>query len=889
MKKLYFLLLFFTSIIHAQIVNIPDANFKDFLLHHSVYEVDTNHDEQIQLSEAQAITHMFFHVYNLYDIENVSDMTGIEAFTNLRVLDCNNNQLTSLNLSSLTQLEELYCGNNNLSSLNVTGLTNLKLIMANNNQLSNIDLSTLTAIEQVNLEYNLFTSLTITNPSMRAIMCHNNQLTNLNITGLLNLVQLNCSDNLLTSLDLTGCLNLVMVECYNNLFTALDFSNQSALQYLYCYENQLTLLNLNGATQLIEVDCSNNLLPSINHSGLPVLKTLKCEHNALQGLNLSGLTALDTLFCGHNALTALDFSSQQALTFLNCSYNQFASLNILPLTSLQVLICTNNQLTTMAFNPESSLYQIDFSDNLVTTLDLSHTLIVSVNIGNNPNLTYINIKNGVHYAYVIAPNCPNLVGICADEFNINNLKNNIPSLANVEINSYCSFVPGGHFNTITGIMRFDADNNGCDANDVLQPNLKVTIDDGIMQGATFVNAPGLYTFHTQAGNFLLTPTMENPTWFNFSPPTATIPFADNNNNTTTQNFCITPDGFHPDIEVIIAPIDSARPGFDATYQITFKNKGNYTYSEGIVGFQFDDTVLDFVSASENPLTQAVGQINWNFTNLLPFESRSIQVTLNVNGPMETPPVNINDLLNFTASSFPSEVDETPIDNTFTYQQTVVGSFDPNDKTCLEGNIINPENIGNYLHYSINFENTGTAAAEKIVVKDVIDATKFDISTLQILSTSHPATTKITGNKVEFMFDNINLAPTFHGNVVFKIKTKNSLTVGSAVSNKAEIYFDYNFPIETNTATSTFQTLSNVGFETDDSVRVFPNPTMNRINITASELIKTIQLFDAQGRLMSTSLVNDLKSTFDVSSYSKGIYFLKVQTAKGIKTEKIIKE
>jgi len=868
MKKLYFLLCFVPFFAQAQIVNIPDANFKDFLLHHSVYEVDTNHDEQIQLSEAQAITHMFFHVYNLYDIENVSDMTGIEAFTNLRVLDCNNNQLTSLNLSSLTQLEELYCGNNNLSSLNVTGLTNLKLIMANNNQLSNIDLSTLTAIEQVNLEYNSFTSLTITNPSMRAIMCHNNQLTNLNITGLPNLVQLNCSDNLLTSLDLMGSLNLVMVECYNNLFTALDFSNQSALQYLYCYDNQLTLLNLNGAAQLIDVDCSNNLLPS---------------------LNLSGLSVLSTLNCGQNALTTLDLSNQQALVTLNCSYNDFAAINILPLINLNVLFCNNNHLTAIDFNPESSLYSVNLSDNLFSTLDFSQTQIAGVDVTNNPNLTYINIKNGIHYVLVIAPNCPNLVSICADEFNINYIKNSLLSIANVEVNSYCSFVPGGNFNTISGIISFDTDNNGCDANDILQPNIRVSIDDGIIQGATFVNAAGLYTFHTQAGNFLLTPTMENPTWFNFSPPTATIPFADNNNNTTTQNFCITPDGFHPDIEVIVLPLTTARPGFDATYQITFKNKGNYTYSEGIVGFQFDDAILDFVSASENPLTQAAGQVNWNFTNLMPFESRSIQVTLNVNGPMETPPVNINDLLNFTASSFPSEVDETPLDNTFAYQQTVVGSFDPNDKTCLEGNIINAENIGNYLHYSINFENTGTAAAEKIVIKDVIDTTKFDISTLQILSTSHPAITKITGNKVEFMFDNINLAPAFHGNVVFKIKTKNNLTVGNAVSNKAEIYFDYNFPIETNTATSTFQTLSNVGFETDDSVRVFPNPTMNRINITAIELIKTIQLFDGQGRLMNTSLVNDLKSTFDVSSYSKGIYFLKVQTGKGIKIEKIIKE
>jgi len=296
-----------------------------------------------------------------------------------------------------------------------------------------------------------------------------------------------------------------------------------------------------------------------------------------------------------------------------------------------------------------------------------------------------------------------------------------------------------------------------------------------------------------------------------------------------------------------------------------------------------------VSASEIPFTQAAGQINWNFTNLMPFESRSIEVTLNLNGPIEIPAVNIDDILNFTVSSFPSEVDETPLDNSFTFQQTVVGSFDPNDKTCLEGNVISTEMIGNYLHYNINFENTGTAAAEKIVVKDIIDTTKFDISTLQVLNISHATITKVSGNKVEFMFDNINLLPAAHGNIVFKLKTKSDLAIGSTVSNKADIYFDYNFPIETNTATSTFQLLNNTAFEIDDSITVYPNPAKNQITVNAKNTINSMQLFDVQGRIINTSLVNDRKLDFDISSYSNGIYFLKVTTDKGIKTQKIIKD
>jgi len=65
------------------------------------------------------------------------------------------------------------------------------------------------------------------------------------------------------------------------------------------------------------------------------------------------------------------------------------------------------------------------------------------------------------------------------------------------------------------------------------------------QERLFTNASGYYSFYTQAGSFDITPSIENPTWFNFSPTTATIPFADNNNNTATQDFCIAPSGFSP--------------------------------------------------------------------------------------------------------------------------------------------------------------------------------------------------------------------------------------------------------------------------------------------------------------------------------------------------------
>jgi uncharacterized repeat protein (TIGR01451 family) len=301
--------------------------------------------------------------------------------------------------------------------------------------------------------------------------------------------------------------------------------------------------------------------------------------------------------------------------------------------------------------------------------------------------------------------------------------------------------------------------------------------------------------------------------------------------------------------------------------------------------------MDYVSAIQAPNSQSAGSLSWNYTNLMPFELRTFSITLNVNSPQETPAVNIGDILNFTTIVNAVTGDELPLDNTFNFSQTVIGSFDPNNKICLEGNVVSTSKIGDYLHYTINFENTGTAPATFVVVKDIIDTTKFDLSSLQIMNSSHAMETRITGNKVEFIFNNINLGPNEHGNVTFKVKTKSTLVSGNTVSNNANIYFDYNFPIQTNTASTTFQTLSNGQFEIDNSVEIAPNPTKNNINVNsnANSNIKTIELFDIQGRVLMTQLVNDSRSTVDLSNYNSGVYFIKVTTEIGTKVEKIIKE
>jgi Secretion system C-terminal sorting domain len=603
---------------------------------------------------------------------------------------------------------------------------------------------------------------------------------------------------------------------------------------------------------------------------------------AAPNVNISGCINLEFLILLNSNIN--DFSEFVNLELLDVTNCNLTTINLTGLNNLKTFRCDYNQITDLNLSGLHNLEEINCVGNLLTSLDLyGLTNLVSLNCSNNL-LTNLNIKNGAIEEVILDGN-PNLEFICADELQIPIILQQYPSL-NGHISSYCTFTPGGNYNTITGKIKYDFNNNGCDANDSVKPNIRMNITNNNTNDASFTNNAGNYAFFTQAGTFTLTPDIENPSWYNFSPNTAEVVFADNNNNIMLQNFCIVPNGVHPDLEVVISSILRARPGFNAVYQITYKNKGNQTQN-GVVTFTFDDEKIDFVSATQSPDLQNIGSLQWDFGVLKPFESRTIVVTLHINSPTDTIPVTIGDILGYNVSLETVEVDETPTDNQFTFNQTVVGSYDPNDITCLEGNSLPPSEIGNYLHYAINFENTGNYPAENIVVKTEVDATKFDINSLQLLATSNAVDARITGNKVEFIFKNIQLPIGGHGHILLKVKSKATLVLGDSVAKRADIFFDYNAPIDTGFANTTFQTLSNTIFETDTTINVYPNPTTSKITINSDFDIKSIQVYDVQGRILETLI--GANKILDISNKANGVYFLKITTNKGSKIEKVIKK
>ena len=574
--------------------------------------------------------------------------------------------------------------------------------------------------------------------------------------------------------------------------------------------------------------------------------------------------------------------------------------NISNLTGIESFInltnfdCSNNQIVSASFNSLINLEGLVCNNNWFTIIDLGQTSVMWFNCRNNPYLTYFNIKNGIFsqcLMLLMSPacidffNCPALTNICVDEEELNFL-----FLSNGNVNSYCPLLPNTNFNVINGNATLN-----CGTSNIPIPNFKFYVQNGNngTNSNVFTNPLGNYYYSAYTGSYTVTPILQNPTYFSVTPTSVPISFT-TTGNTQTTNFCLTPIGIHPDLEISLSPITPARPGFDAKYRLTLKNKGNQIQS-GTLTFNYNDAVLDFITAFPSTTSNSLNTLTWSFTNLITFETKEYAITLNVNSPQETPAVNIGDILPFTTFISTSQIDDTPNNNTFNFNQTVVGSYDPNDKTCMEGNQIAIADVNKPINYIIRFQNTGTFVAENVVVKDELNF-KLDWNTIQITSSSHAFRSTLIGNKLEFFYENIDLPaaivnePASNGYIAFSVKPKSNVIINDVITNTAKIYFDYNFPIVTNTTATTVVALNNSDFNIDNSFVIYPNPVKNEliIDVENTTSINAITIYNTLGQL--TQIISNPESTaIDVSELKTGIYFLNITTEKGISSIKFIKE
>ena len=418
----------------------PDNKVQEWALK----KVDTDHNTKLSDSEINAVTSISIGSYN------VSDLSGIEIFTNLKSLYCYKNNLTSLNVSSFQNLETLSCYDNKLTSITF-GDNNLKLktIHCYGNQLTGLTTSKLKGLEELDCSGNKITSLNFTNNlKLKKLICYSNslsgnvsslkinncsnlyylsiygnQFTNFDLLGskFTKLTYLNCGSNKFTSLDVSSFTSLTSLICYSNKIGTLDVSKLTSLQTLSCYScnllsldvsknTSLTYLKCNSNYNLSSLDLSNNTeltslsiyytnLKSIDLSGLSKLTYLDCEDNSMTSLDVSKNTALETLYCSGNTLTSLDLSKNVNLDTLSCYSNLLTKLDLSKNTNLTCLYCSSNKLTALDLSNLIKLEYVDCDNNRLTSLTFgNHPEIIEIDCSYN-RLTSLKVPSEVSRVY----------------------------------------------------------------------------------------------------------------------------------------------------------------------------------------------------------------------------------------------------------------------------------------------------------------------------------------------------------------------------------------------------------------------------------------------------------------------------------------------------------
>ena len=229
--------------------NFPDANFCSFV----ASSFDEDNDNYLSDTEINAAENI-----NCAD-KGISDLTGISHFTALKTLNCDYNQLTSLDVSKNVALTKLDCRRNQLTSLDVSKSTALTYLDCGENQLTSLDVSKNTALTKLRCWGNSLTKLDVSkNTALTYLDCDYNQLTSLDVSKNVALTYLICGKNQLTTLDVSKNTALIKLNCGRNQLTELDVSKNTALTYLNCRNNQLTSLDVSN-TDMDDLICYDNI------------------------------------------------------------------------------------------------------------------------------------------------------------------------------------------------------------------------------------------------------------------------------------------------------------------------------------------------------------------------------------------------------------------------------------------------------------------------------------------------------------------------------------------------------------------------------------------------------------------------------------------------------
>ena len=425
--------------------NFPDVNFRK----HFIVPADTDLSGTLSSSEISSITEINCSGYD------ISDLKGIEYFTALTLLNCEDNYLTTLDVSKNTKLVYLNCSNNELTSLDVSKNTALTELYCSSNQLTSLFVINNTKLEILYCDGNAITGLNLnSNTKLNILYCGSNELSELKVSNL-PLVELSCYDNKLTSLDVSKNRKLKELSCFNNQLTELDLRQNTQLMRLVCYGNSISSISVEYCSWLILVlqqypiknstDCKvsegdvygetpcavivdltteitgddeiiinvnfpdanfrsyvasskvdKNLSGTLSADEIAAVTEINVNNKDISDLTgIEYFTALEKLECYNNQLTSLDVSKNTMLYYLDCSYNYLTSLDVSSNTYLMTLYCNCNEIPSLDLSNNTALESLSCYTNALTSLDVSKNTALSYLDCEGNQLTSLDVSNNI--------------------------------------------------------------------------------------------------------------------------------------------------------------------------------------------------------------------------------------------------------------------------------------------------------------------------------------------------------------------------------------------------------------------------------------------------------------------------------------------------------------
>ena len=413
----------------AETVTFVDPNFESLVL--KSFDVDGDG----KLSKAEAL-----HIESLsLGSTSITDLTGIEWFTNLRVFDCSGRSIKTLDLSRNTALEELNCSSCSLSALDLSKNEALRVLdCSSNSSLTRLDLSQNRALTKLNCYVTGIISLDLSdNPEITEVVCGGGySLSQINLSGCSKLETLDCSSQKLTSLDLSDCQNLNVLDIENNQLASLDLSHNPKLTDLNCVSNRISSLNLSYNAALRNISISGNPLTLLNLGTIPIksfgfngyydtVSTLKIIAPTLQSLHFDE--------SGNDNLQGIDLSECTALTDLQFGTSRYSTapalseLDLSPLTKLRNLkFYQGLKITELDLSQNHDLLSIECVALNITELDLSAnkqlnslslfdcSKIESLDLSVLPSLSYLYLDDTSGLKYLNLGDNPYITSLAID-------------------------------------------------------------------------------------------------------------------------------------------------------------------------------------------------------------------------------------------------------------------------------------------------------------------------------------------------------------------------------------------------------------------------------------------------------------------------------------------